>query len=116
MGVRNSHLRLNMCFGLSRIYLAFDDTFPFRVDGKVTTLNIYEVLFSCYFIIFHIYLAFDFTFPSPLHGKVMTLTTYDIDFSYKLSYMFSVRLHFPLTCRWKSDGDAKYIRGHILNI
>ena len=45
------------------IYLAFDITFPCRVRGKATTLNIYEVLVCLNFM-------FDRTFPRRVHGKV----------------------------------------------
>ena len=82
------------------IYVAFDCTFPSQAEGKVMTLNIYELFF-------HICLAFDCTFPSQAEGKVTaTLNIYEVLFScdfHILSYIFSVRLHFSLTGRGKSN-------------
>ena len=45
-------MTLNICIGskferneiFARIYLAFDFTFPSQAEGKVMTLNIYEVI------------------------------------------------------------------------
>ena len=123
---------------LFHIYLAFDCTFPSQAEGKMMTLNIYEVSFSYIFsvrlhfsltgrgksddtkyiwgVFVHIYVAFDYTFPSQAGGKVMTLNIYEVSFIWQFirtkhistSSIFSV-ITFPRACRGKTLNIYIYI-------
>jgi hypothetical protein len=68
-GTWKSQLTLNMFFGLCRIYLAFDFIFPSRAEGKLRTLNIYEVVCSCYFKILSYIFSVRFHFSLTGRGE-----------------------------------------------
>jgi hypothetical protein len=98
-GTWKSQLTLNMFFGLCRIYLAFDCIFPSRAEGKVRTLNIYEVVFSCYLKILSYIFSVRFHFSLTGRGESGDTKYIWGDFS----IFVHIYLAFPLVSARKSD-------------
>ncbi len=98
-GTWKSQLTLNMFFGLCRIYLAFDFIFPSRAEGKVRTLNIYEVVCSCYFKILSYIFSVRFHFSLTGRGESGDTKYIWGDFS----IFVHIYLAFPLVSARKSD-------------